>query len=106
MKTKNITTSILLTVFSFTLFISCNNSDLEGNYLNQNRGFYKSIDFKGKTSVVVTDGIIGLPYATSYERDGKIIRIRTDKSDLMLTIKDSKTLIGEGYAEGTYIKSE
>ena len=75
-----------------------------GEYQNIKRGLYKSFDFKGETSVVITDGIIGFPFATSYIRDGQILRISTDKSDLMLTIKDDKTLVGEGFAEGTYKK--
>jgi len=77
-----------------------------GLYVNTKGGLYNKIEFKGETSCVVTDGIFGMPFATSYERDGSIIRIRTDKSDLMLTIKDSETLIGEGFAEGTYKKKE
>jgi uncharacterized protein with PIN domain len=76
-----------------------------GDYVNQERGLYRSFNFKGLSSVVVTDGIMGFPYATSYERDGEIIRIKTDKGDLLLTIKDSNTISGEGYAVGTYIKS-
>lgn len=75
-----------------------------GVYMNTKGGLYNKIEFKGETSCVVTDGIFGMPFATSYERDGNIIRIRTDKSDLMLTIKDAETLIGEGFAEGTYKK--
>ena len=75
-----------------------------GLYVNTKSGLYNKIEFKGETSCVVTDGIFGIPFATSYERDGSIIRIRTDKSDLMLTIKDSETLIGEGFAEGIYKK--
>jgi len=77
-----------------------------GTYVNTKSGLYKKFEFKGETSCIVTDGIFGMPFASGYERDGNIIRIRTDKSDLMLTIKDDKTLIGEGFAEGTYIKNE
>lgn len=77
-----------------------------GKYVNKENGLYKSFDFKGESSVVLTDGIFGFPFATSYERDGQIIRVRTDKSDLMLTVKDKTTLIGEGFAEGTYLKKD
>ncbi len=98
-------TKTIISIFILVILFSCSNN-LEGNYINQDNGLYQSIDFKGKTSVVVTDGIIGQPFATSYEMDGKIIRIKTDKSDLMFTIKDSKTIVGEGFAEGTYVKTE
>ena len=77
-----------------------------GEYINQKKGLYKSFDFKGESSVVITDGIIGLPYATSYVKDGDIIRIKTDKSDLLVTITDSNTLTGEGFADGIYIKTK
>ncbi len=43
---------------------------------------------------------------TSYTRDGDLLRIRTDKSDLLLTIQDANTLMGEGFAKGTYRKDE
>ena len=102
MKIKNITVLFLL----FSFIISCNNTTLNGNFVNQKKGIYKSIEIKGNTSVVVTDGLMGIPFATSYVRDGEIIRIKTDKSDLMFTIKNNNTLVGEGFAEGTYIKSK
>ena len=80
-----------------------------GKYVNtKKRGF--TIDFKGETSVVITGGF--LPFATSYVRDGNLIRIKdvyalTIKiGDLIFTIKDDKTLIGEGeYADGTFVKN-
>ena len=84
--------------------IKIEDKKLSGVYKNQEKGIYKSFDFKGETSVVITDGIIGLPYATSYVKDGDIIRIKTDKSDLLLTIIDNSTLKGEAFAIGNYIK--
>ncbi len=77
-----------------------------GEYINSKKGLYKSFNFKGETSVIITDGIFGIPFATSYVRDGQILRVQTDKSDLMLTIIDSKTLTGDGFAAGTYSKGE
>jgi hypothetical protein len=67
-------------------------------------GIYAKLVFKGKSTVVIYDGFIGIPFPTSYVIDENYIRIRTDKSDLLLKIKDSKTLEGEGWAKGTYIK--
>lgn len=52
------------------------------------------------------DAIFGFSFASSYELDEDIIRIRTDKSDLLFEIKDSQTLIGEGFARGTFRKSK
>jgi hypothetical protein len=45
-----------------------------------------------------------MTFPTSYDLDGKLIRLKTDKSDLLFTIKDDKTLVGEGFAEGVYKK--
>ena len=69
-------------------------------------GFYRKLIFKGRTTVVIIDSFFGMQYPTSYVIDGKYIRIRTDKSDLILRIKDSNTLIGEGWAKGVYRKSK
>ncbi|MBL3656696.1 hypothetical protein [Fulvivirga sediminis] len=75
---------------------------LQGTYISNDNRFYKKLEFKGRTTVVVIDAIFGLKYPTSYVLDNDFIRIQTDKSDLLLEIKDSNTLLGEGYAKGTY----
>lgn len=68
--------------------------------------FYRSLTFRGKSTVVIKDAIFGMTFSTSYERDENFIRIKTDKSDLLLEIVDGNTLVGEGFAEGNYIKKE
>ena len=80
--------------------------DFMGMYVNTKGGFYNSIEIKGESSCIIVDGFLGFPFATSFERDGNILRVRTDKSDLMFTIQDSETLIGEGFAEGIYKKKK
>ena len=67
--------------------------------------FYRKLIFRGKRTVTIVDAIFGFSLASSYELDENIIRIRTDKSDLLFEIKDSQTLIGEGFARGTFRKS-
>jgi len=79
-------------------------ASLQGSYVSKN-SLYKKLIFRGKKTVTVVDAFFGFPFATSYELDENYIRIRTDKSDLLLEIKDSKTLIGEGWAAGTFTKS-
>ena len=59
----------------------------------------------GHFSLFLVDAIFGFSFASSYEVDENIIRIRTDKSDLLFEIKDNQTLIGEGFARGTFRKS-
>jgi len=122
---------IALAITLFFLVLSCKNAELErmknentvlrreldsiknkeaekkkflGTYVNTKGGFYAAFDFKGETTVMVIDGFVGWKYASSYERDGNIIRISTDKTDLILTVQDSSTLIGEGFASGIYVK--
>ncbi len=76
---------------------------LSGTYTSDDNPFYKSLVFKGKSTVVIKT-IFGIDFPTSYERDENFIRIKTDKSDLLLEIKDAKTLVGEGFAKGTFVK--
>ena len=82
---------------------------LQGTYVSRDCPFYKELTFRGKKTVTIVDAfyaILGLSFATSYELDEDVIRISTDKSDLLLEIKDNQTLIGEGLARGTFIKEK
>ena len=78
---------------------------LQGSFTSNDCHLYKALIFRGKKTVTIIDGFFGFPFATSYEVDENYIRIRTDKSDLLFEIKDSETLIGEGFAHGTFTKS-
>ncbi len=77
-------------------------ANLQGSYVSKNNSFYRKLIFKGKTTVVIVDAIFGMSFPSSYVLDEKYIRIRTDKSDLFLEIKDNNTLVGEGWAAGTF----
>ncbi len=97
------TFSPMVVSLSFALSLAaCGNQALEGEYKNQGNGIYSAVEFKGKSTAVVKS--MGMTFPTSYERDGKLIRLKTDKNDLLFTAKDSKTLVGEGFAEGVYKK--
>ena len=98
MKLKTVWAVMLLT---FAL-IACGNQGLEGEYKIQGNGIYSSIEFKGKTTAVIKS--MGMAFPSSYVQDGNLIREKTDKTDLLFTIKDGKTLVGEGFAEGVYKK--
>ena len=78
---------------------------LQGTYVSRDCAFYRKLIFRGKRTVTIVDAIFGFSFASSYEVDEDIIRIRTDKSDLLFEIKDNQTLIGEGFARGTFRKS-
>ena len=79
---------------------------LQGTYVSDDCTLYKKLKFKGKRTVTIIDALWGFPFATSYELDEDLIKIKTDRSDLLFEIKDSQTLIGEGFAEGTFIKTD
>ena len=98
MKFTRMLAGLLLTL----ALAACGNQALEGEYKNQGNGIYSAVEFKGKSTAVVKG--MGMTFPTSYERDGQVIRLKTDKSDLLFTVKDDKTLVGEGFAEGVYKK--
>lgn len=79
---------------------------LQGTYVSRDCAFYRKLIFRGKRTVTIVDAIFGFSFTSGYELDEDIIRIRTDKSDLLFEIKDSKTLIGDGFAKGTFRKSD
>lgn len=133
MKESNSQAALILSAIILVFLTSCNNNEIKrlknendslkleldsfkrvekakkdfmGMYVNTKGGWYNSIEIKGESSCVIVDGFLGFPFATGYERDGNILRVRTDKSDLMFTIKDSEILIGEGFAEGIYKKKK
>ena len=78
---------------------------LQGIFVSKDCAFYRKLIFRGKRTVTIVDAIFGFSFASSYEVDEDIVRIRTDKSDLLFEINDSQTLIGEGFAKGTFRKS-
>lgn len=77
---------------------------LQGTFVSDDNPFYRKLVFKGKRTVSIVDAIFGLSFATSYEVDENYIRIRTDQSDLLFEVVDENTLVGEGFAKGTFKK--
>lgn len=77
---------------------------LQGTFVSKNCPYYRKLYFRGKKTVTIVDAIFGLSFTTSYEIDDNLVRIKTDKSDLLFEFKDSNTLIGEGFAKGTFTK--
>lgn len=80
-------------------------ANLQGTYVSKNCTIYRKLVFRGKKTATIIDAIFGFHFTSSYEIDENYVRIKTDKSDLLFEIKDSKTLIGEGFAKGTFTKS-
>lgn len=81
-----------------------NYEKLQGMYISKDNPFYRKLIFKGKTTVIIVDALFGMSFPTGYVLDENFIRIRTDKSDLLLEIKSNNTLVGEGFAKGIFKK--
>lgn len=79
-----------------------NTQSIEGTYHNQGKGIYKAMEFKGSSTVLIHS--LGMKFACEYSMDGDLIRVKTDKTDLLFQIEDEYTIVGEGFAKGTYIK--
>lgn len=82
------------------------NTSLEGTYISEDNLFYKSFTFKGQSTVVLKDAIIGFEHVLSYERDENFIRIKATPSDLLLQIITVDSLVGEGFAKGSFKKAK
>lgn len=104
-------TIILLTLLHFACTNTSNETIIEneesvislsGFYKNTKGGIYSGFEFKGKSTVIVNS--LGMEFPSEYVRDENFIRIKTDKSDLLLEMKSENILVGEGFAEGEYIK--
>lgn len=80
------------------------NTSLKGTYVSEDNLLYRSFTFKGKSTVVLKDGIIGFEHVLSYEKDENFIRIKSTPSDLLLKVVTMDSLVGEGFATGSYTK--
>ena len=76
---------------------------LQGTYESKDCTLYKKLIFTGKSTVTII-AIFGIPFSTNYDLDGNIVRISTDRGYLLFEIKDNQTLIGQGFANGEFIK--
>ena len=80
-------------------------ANLQGTYTSKNCAYYRKLIFRGKKTATIIDAFFGFRFNSDYEVDENYVKIKTDKSDLLLEIKDSRTLIGEGFAKGTFTKA-
>lgn len=74
-----------------------------GFFLNLEDGVFESFEFLKDNICIVTDSIFGIDTVTSYSVSDKTITVAGDQNgDLYLTIINSQTLEGSGYARGIY----
>lgn len=86
-------------------------STLKGMFVDENDKEGLKLEFKGKSIVDIYDGWMWNPYTSSYKIDEDYVVIDLGPykpllGDLLLRIKNSTTLVGEGKFKGTYIKVE
>ena len=77
-----------------------------GNFINTENGLYKSVSFQGRSTCIVIDGVFNDEHVSSYIIDGKYIRVKSNISELIFRIVNDSTIIGNGYAEGRYVKGK
>ncbi|MBL7740788.1 MAG: hypothetical protein JNK14_16330 [Chitinophagaceae bacterium] len=113
----------IATLLLTTLALSCKTNNLDGLYVcdlsnkkadttirqgGQTEVFLdytctiSEIDFKGSSTVTMKMG--NGEVASSYVIDNDYVRIKGTGSDILLKIKDQKTLVGEGVSKGIYHK--
>lgn len=76
--------------------------NLAGKWRSKDNKLYPVIEFKGKSTVVIST-FLGI-FPSSYERDEEYIRVRTDKSDLLFEVVSEDSIVGSGYAKGVWIR--
>lgn len=76
--------------------------DLSGKWRSKDNKLYPVIEFKGKSTIVVSTFLGEVP--RSYERDGAFIRVLDDKSDVFYEIVSPDSIIGYEFAEGVWIR--
>ena len=80
--------------------------NLQGTFVSRDCPFYRKLIFRGRKTVTIVDAFFGMSFTSSYDLDENYVRISTDKSDLLFEIKDSQTLVGEGFSKGTFKKAK
>lgn len=80
--------------------------NLQGTFVSKDCPFYRKLIFRGRKTVTIVDAFFGMSFTSSYDLDENYVRISTDKSDLLFEIKDSQTLVGEGFSKGTFKKAK
>ena len=77
---------------------------LQGTYVSKDGLFFRKLIFRGKRTVTIVDALLGFPFSTSYELDEDLVKLKMEGLEYIFYIQDSQTLIGEGFAKGTFVK--
>lgn len=78
---------------------------ISGKFTSDSDTQYLSFDFKAKDSVTIEDTYVDTLYTAHYVIEGDIIKFKQQENTILLMIRDSKTLIGQGFTKGVYNKN-
>lgn len=98
--------TIVIVVIGYFCFITfVKEKTVSGTFVSNEDIQYKVFNFKSKDSVLVQDAYTDSAFTSKYVIDGDMIKLYDQQNTIMLLIRDDKTLIGEGFTRGTFIKN-
>ena len=79
--------SSLVLVFLYSCS-SPKSDQLKGKYIMIEKGFYKSLDFKDQSTVIVVDNLsMNMSFSVPYKVFDNVLYIQSDQGDLVYNIK-------------------
>ena len=78
---------------------------ISGKFTSDSDTQYLSFDFKAKDSVTIEDNYADSLFTAHYVIEGEMIKFKQQENTILLMIRDSKTLVGEGFTKGVYNKN-
>ncbi len=87
----------------FTMFLV--QKKINGKFTSDSDTQYLSFEFKPKDSVTIEDTYADSLFTAHYVIEGDMIKFKQQENTILLLIRDSKTLIGEGFTKGVYNKN-
>ena len=87
----------------FSMFLVQNK--ISGKFTSDSDTQYLSFDFKAKDSVTIEDTYADSLFTAHYVIEGEMIKFKQQENTILLMIRDSKTLVGEGFTKGVYNKN-
>lgn len=75
-----------------------------GKYMGSADAEFKSFEFKPNKTVVVEYANTDSIGTTDYSIEGDMLKFKQQENTILLLVRDSNTLIGEGFTRGTFSK--
>lgn len=94
---------IVIGYLCFSMFLV--QKKISGKFTSDSDTQFLSFEFKPKDSVTIHDIYADTLFTSHYIIDGEIIKFKQQENIILLMIRDSETLIGEGFTKGVYNKN-